>query len=180
MPGDIFSTDLNFPSWSDEEPVGSRVEKIKNYLFIMREQLGYTLDNLGGENFNDAALQNVANSILSPVRDQLQSMMNLVTELAGQIESAELSVTNGTAASTIKLMIGGAEVSSVNIAPTDMLTETALASLLSTTGESDINADNLTSGSVKGIPIKTSDGTGTYTFTTSGIYYNGNLVIATP
>lgn len=49
--------DASFPKIEEGEDPKSSIRKIENYLFMLLEQLRYTLQNLGEGNFNDAEME---------------------------------------------------------------------------------------------------------------------------
>lgn len=57
MPGNLLFADINFPSGKD-------TKQILNYLYMLREELRYTMGNLGIENFNETELNDLSSRIL--------------------------------------------------------------------------------------------------------------------
>ena len=57
MPNDLFGLDVGFPAFTGQESTEQKVKVIQNYLYMLLEQLKYALRNLGKENFNPTALQ---------------------------------------------------------------------------------------------------------------------------
>lgn len=57
MPSNLMFADSSFPKIEEGEAPQESIRKIQNYLFMLLEQLRYTLQNLGGENFNDAEME---------------------------------------------------------------------------------------------------------------------------
>ena len=57
MPSNWLYIDTNFPSFTGEESLGDRVTTIQNYLYMLVEQLRYTLHNLDANNMNPAAAE---------------------------------------------------------------------------------------------------------------------------
>lgn len=52
MPSNLLDTDSRFPSLEPERSVDERFFEVKNYLYMLLEQLRYTLSHLGAENLN--------------------------------------------------------------------------------------------------------------------------------
>lgn len=53
------AVDKNFPTFTGKESPGEQTEQIVNYLFLLREQLKYSLENLGKENWNEMELSQI-------------------------------------------------------------------------------------------------------------------------
>ena len=170
MPSNILTADTSFPQLTDEQSPGEKITLLTNYLYMLLEQLRYTLNNLGEDNFNETEFQNIANIITEPVYIQLESaegdiaeLQVTATSLTSRISDAEgnistltqtvngmtLSVSNGSSGSTIKLLANGVEISSQRITFSGMVTYTDLA----TSGWTTINGDNITTGTITAIDI---------------------------
>ena len=59
MPSVWSGVDSNFPSFKEEESIKSKLAKIVNYIFVLTEQLKYTLANLDTTNFNSKGLEDI-------------------------------------------------------------------------------------------------------------------------
>ena len=46
MPSNWLYIDTNFPAFTGEEAANEKIETVQNYLFLLVEQLRYTLRNL--------------------------------------------------------------------------------------------------------------------------------------
>lgn len=55
MPSNWLYIDTNFPSFTQKESVNDKVETMQDYLFMLVEQLRYTLHNLDLSNMNKTA-----------------------------------------------------------------------------------------------------------------------------
>lgn len=141
---------------------------------MLLEQLRYSLANLGEENFNETEFENIANIITQPVYVQLADTNNNVASLTitaeglssrmsdaeGNISSLTqtvngmtLSVSNGSSSSTIRLVANGVAISSQSIYFSGMVTFTDL----STSGNTTITGDNITTGTISAINIEACD-----------------------
>ena len=191
MPSNLLTADSTFPTLTKEQSTDEKFEKITSYLYMLLEQLRYSMGNLDKENFNDAGLEEIANIITEPVYVQLKddeaniaaltvtaaglgarlssaegsisTLQQTATSLTSRISDAEgnissltqtvngmtLSVTNGSASSTIRLLANGVQLSSQSISFSGMVT----FSDLSTSGETTINGDNITTGTIEAIDI---------------------------
>ena len=72
----LSNLDLNFPRFT-EETTEEKVSQIQDYLYILLENLRYTLSNLGAENFNPVSLS----KITEPVSAKIKDLEGNVTEL---------------------------------------------------------------------------------------------------
>jgi len=71
MPGTFLNADLNFPEFSGEENTELKLKVIMNYLYMVLEQLRYTLSNLGMENLNKTELDRIGGYVTEPLWVQL-------------------------------------------------------------------------------------------------------------
>lgn len=60
-----------FPNFKGNETTEEKVNQIQNYLYMLVEQLRYSMANVGKENFNAAEFDNIVNLITEPVYIQL-------------------------------------------------------------------------------------------------------------
>lgn len=91
MPSDILSADTGFPTFTGDMSTDQKIERVTNYLFMLLEQLRYTLSNLGVDNFNDTELVEIGKVISDPIYIRLED------EFAGNLTSLQINV-NGIAA----------------------------------------------------------------------------------
>ena len=57
MPSNWLYIDTNFPTFTGKESPNDKISTIQNYLFMLVEQLRYTLHNLDTANMNLTALE---------------------------------------------------------------------------------------------------------------------------
>lgn len=69
MPKDFLALDTGFPSFTGRETVGQKVDQLYNYTYMLLENLRYCLRNLGPENFNEAALNEITEPIYADIQD---------------------------------------------------------------------------------------------------------------
>ncbi len=146
-----------------------KLSAIESYLFMLTEQLRYTLSNLDRSNINSAAADEFALSISRPievmVRDSLNGMKAsfelTAASLLSRIEAAEgqyssirqtvdsitFEVTNLGSSSVISLAKDGVTVQSQTIALTGFVKFSDLAGIGTTT----INGSNITTGTIRGV-----------------------------
>lgn len=60
-----------FPNFKGSETTEEKVDQITNYLYMLVEQLRYSMANVGKENFNETEFDNIVNLITEPVYLQL-------------------------------------------------------------------------------------------------------------
>lgn len=117
MPSNILTTDTSFPQLTDKQSTDEKFSVITNYLYMLLEQLRYTMANLGVENFNDAEFDHISELITDPVYVRLEdaegniASLTLTAEnLTVRMEDAEgnLSVLQQTA-SSLTVRISDAE-----------------------------------------------------------------------
>ena len=59
MAGSFLDADVQMLNLSGKKSVDEKLDEIQNYLFLLLENLRYTLRNLGADNFNTAELQQI-------------------------------------------------------------------------------------------------------------------------
>lgn len=96
MPTDLLTTDTNFPKFKSDKKLPERVDEMQNYLYMLLEQLRYTLGNLDLRNFNQDALTKFAGTITDPILVRLEGTEGELTafqvalgQLASQVSDAE-------------------------------------------------------------------------------------------
>ena len=148
MPGNLLSADIAFPTFTAGQSTDEKLGVVTNYLYMLLEQLRYTMANLGAGNFNDTELAEIGETITKPISIKLEDAegnISALTILAGQLtsrmEDAEgnissidqyaksitLSVSNGDTYSSIQLKAGSTVISSQTIRMNGLVTFTGLA-----------------------------------------------------
>ena len=147
MPSNLLSVDTSFPTFTSEQTSEEKLDVVTNYLYMLMEQLRYTLANLGAGNFNDAELSEIGMTITQPIYVDLENAAGAIhdltitaDQLTSRVEDAEygisdieqyaksitLSVENGETSSTIKLLAGGVQIASQIIQMDGLVTFTGL------------------------------------------------------
>lgn len=67
MPSSLQTLDTSFPKIDDHQTTEENFHQVTNYLYMLLENLRYTLGNLGEDNFNDADLDSIARLIQEPI-----------------------------------------------------------------------------------------------------------------
>lgn len=96
MPSNFMSLD-DFPTFTGQESPKEQIQALHNYLFVMREQLVYMLQNLSIDNWNATALQDLTEGTQAEFVKTLQTVGNQLTQLKNHVDnlSARVSGTEG-------------------------------------------------------------------------------------
>ena len=89
MPGNILSADTQFPNFAGQESPAEQIRTIRNYLYMLLEQLRYTLNNLDAGNFNSEGMKEIQDAISQPILKQLSDTNGNLAEL--QVTAAGLA-----------------------------------------------------------------------------------------
>ena len=81
MPSNILTTDTSFPNLNGNQSTDEKFRLITNYLYMLLEQLRYSMANLGLENFNEKEFDDIVNLITEPVYVQLSDLEGNVSSL---------------------------------------------------------------------------------------------------
>lgn len=100
MPSNWLYIDTNFPLFTQKESDGEKIETMQDYLFMLVEQLRYTLRNLDLKNMNKAAMNGFLQNIREPIYAKIEDTNKNVNELSitakglsTRISNAEGSIT---------------------------------------------------------------------------------------
>ena len=118
MPSSLQTLDTSFPKIDDHQTTEENFNQVVNYLYMLLENLRYTLGNLGEDNFNDAELDSIAKLIQEPVWARIaddegnihtlnvtaQNLLSQVSDLDGNLSA--LQQTAETLSSRIKTADG--------------------------------------------------------------------------
>lgn len=147
MPSNLLSVDTAFPTFTSDQSSEEKLDVVTNYLYMLMEQLRYTLANLGAGNFNETELDEIGMTITQPIYVDLENAAGAIADLTltadqltSRLEDAEgnissidqyarsitLSVSNGETSSTIKLLAGGVQIASQMIQMDGLVTFTGL------------------------------------------------------
>lgn len=149
MPSSILTTDTMFPQLRDGQTTDEKFGVITNYLYMLREQLTYSMANMGRENFNDQAFEDITTIITQPVLIRIEDAEGNLSRLTQTVDSIDISVENGTESSEIMLMKDGIVVRSREIRFSGMVTFLDLAG----NGTTVINGGNIKTGTISAIDI---------------------------
>lgn len=82
MPSNILNADVGFPEFSEEQNDKEKIDQIVNYLYMLLEQLRYSLYNLDADNFNDKGLEELQLLITEPIYAHLEDDEGKIADLA--------------------------------------------------------------------------------------------------
>lgn len=74
MPNAFLSIETNFPTFNRDQKPEDKIDSMVNYLFILVEQLRYTLNNLDTKNFNQTALETFAEDTTADVKAGVETV----------------------------------------------------------------------------------------------------------
>ncbi len=100
MPSNWLYIDTNFPTFTGEETANEKIETVQNYLFLLVEQLRYTLRNLDLSNMNQTAKERWESAITEPIyakiadTDENVNELNITAQgLSARLSDAESDIT---------------------------------------------------------------------------------------
>lgn len=100
MPSNWLYIDTNFPSFTQKESASDKIETMQDYLFMLVEQLRYTLHNLDLSNMNKTAAEGFVKTITQPIYAEIKNAEGNITQLgvtadglAARIGDAEGNIT---------------------------------------------------------------------------------------
>ena len=100
MPSNWLYIDTNFPSFTQKESANDKIETMQDYLYMLVEQLRYTLHNLDLSNMNKAAADGFVKTITDPIYGEIKDAEGNITQvalvaegLAARIGDAEGNIT---------------------------------------------------------------------------------------
>lgn len=80
MPGNLLSADTSFPTFTPEQTNEQKLDVVTNYLYMLLEQLRYTLANLGAGNFNETELNEIGLKITQPIYVDLENAAGALSD----------------------------------------------------------------------------------------------------
>ena len=92
MPSNWLYIDTQFPSFTGEEDLNEKVTTIQNYMFMLVEQLRYTLHNLDLTNMNGKALSDFVGDITDPIYAKIEDSDGNVAQLQLDVEGLRTQV----------------------------------------------------------------------------------------
>jgi len=131
MPGNMLLTDVYFPRFTENQSSDEKISQVTNYLYMMLEQLRYSMGNLGQENFNEAEFQSIVDIITKPVYLQLQDEKKNVSALQITAEQMYARIQSNTGQISEWSLVAGELLTRMNNAEGDILNVMGTANNLS-------------------------------------------------
>lgn len=94
MPSSLLNVDTAFPELKGNRSTDEKFRMVSDYLYMLREQLRYSMANLGLENFNDASFQEISGLITEPVYAQLGNVDDKMASLVLDNEKLAVRMTD--------------------------------------------------------------------------------------
>lgn len=94
MPSNWLYIDTNFPSFTQKESDGEKIETMQDYLFMLVEQLRYTLHNLDLSNMNKTAADEFVKRITDPIYGEIKDAEGNITQLQATATGLQASISN--------------------------------------------------------------------------------------
>ena len=174
MPTALMLTEDALPKYNERDNDEQRIKDIYSYLFMLVEQLRYSLGNLGADNFNETALDDLGEDITSEVKGNVSALSQKFTGLTGTV--SELVASGDALLTRIKnaegkvseaiQTIDGFRLTVKDVGGTTMLLLTSGSTTLTSTeirisgavtftdletsGATKINGANITTGTITG------------------------------
>lgn len=193
MPSNWLYIDTNFPTFTGEESANEKINTIQNYMYMLVEQLRYSLRNLDLKNMNQTAVKQYENHLTEPIYAHISDTDGNVADLqitakglAGRITDAEGNITGLQAtARGLSAQISNAQGDITSLQATaqglsaritnaegDITTLTATANGLSSSVSNMSGEISTLRQTVNGFRLSASNGTdsSTLTLTSNGVY----------
>lgn len=83
MPSNFLNLDTRFPTFTGGESTEQKVAVIQNYLFMLLEQLRYSLRNLDAGNFNETGLKEITDPIYIRLEGEIGELVEISVTRSG-------------------------------------------------------------------------------------------------
>ena len=100
MPNSMLDIDTNFPTFTEGQSTDAKLASVQNYLYMLVEQLRYSLRNLDLTNWNSSALAGFTGSITGPIYGRIEDAEGRMNRfqadaegLRGRLSDAEGHIT---------------------------------------------------------------------------------------
>ena len=167
----LSGADLSFPTFTGSESEEQKTEKILNYLYMLLENLRYTLGNLDQDNFSTSGIKEIGEVIREPIYARLEKDEKSITELSVSAENLSAKITGFDNKFTqiyadmdsIKLeAYAEGNNSVIQLTGNNIVAKSAIINLsglvrftdLSGSGQTTINGDNIVSGTITGTTFR--------------------------
>lgn len=158
MPSSLLNADTSFPQLSDKQSNDEKITQVVNYLYMLLEQLRYTLSNLGEDNFNDTELENIAGIITDPIYVQLQDDQQNIAALQLTAEGLGTRMTNAEGGISSLTQTANGLTSRITTAEGDISTLTQTSTSLTSRISNAEGSISTLSQTVNGMSLSVSNG----------------------
>lgn len=79
------SVDVNWPTFTEGQPVDEQLRALHNYMWTLTEQLKYTLENLDTTNWNATSLSDYGEETTADIRKSIALLTDALTKADGKI-----------------------------------------------------------------------------------------------
>lgn len=141
MPNGLMLADTSVPKL-DGKSDSEKLDSVMNYLYMLLEQLRYTLDNLGRENFNDRDFDGIVKTITAPVLVKIEDAEGNIASV--KAAANELSATVGDMHkefTTVKVKVDGLSIKTREGVTSITGDHVKTGKLVSANGDSEIDLD---------------------------------------
>lgn len=87
MPSKWSMIDNSFPTFSGQEPARVQIEHLTNYMYLLVEQMKYTLENLDPSNWNETELEKFQAETVKDVKKSLEKVLEDMKTLTESLKS---------------------------------------------------------------------------------------------
>ena len=94
MPNAFMSIETSFPTFKEGQNTEDKINSMVNYLFILVEQLRYTLNNLDSTNWNSKALEDLKIESTADIESNLELLATQLNQVAQTVASLSAQVAN--------------------------------------------------------------------------------------
>lgn len=175
MPSNWLYVDTNFPTFTSGESPNKKIGVIQNYLYMLVEQLRYTLHNLDGSNMNAPALERFTGSITDPINAKIKDSDGNIAKLQVTAEGLSTKISDAEGKiSSLEQTVDGFELSATDDGTTTTLTLTSKGISISTTMSSVLAAER-EARSAQGMAQRIADGEFKGTFINGTTIYSPSI-----
>ncbi len=96
MPSNWLYLDTNFPTFTGGESNTEKINTIQNYMYMLVEQLRYSMRNMSPVNFNTAGLQQLGNILTEPLTVRLEGAEGQISDFRVTLDGVTITDENGT------------------------------------------------------------------------------------
>lgn len=86
MPNIWQAVDANFPTLMQGEPIEEQYRKLHSYMFVLTEQLKYSLNNLDATNWNDNALKKERSETTEKVENDVSQVSTEIKDIVEKLQ----------------------------------------------------------------------------------------------